>query len=194
MKRDDGISADVIVLTLGLGALAYGIYSRSKRVAGYETTPPPVLEVPKPPQLPDLPGVPSHLLKACAAIIDSPGGTLNGPVAPKGMEPDTLTRVVDELVRRLRLADPSLEAMATVVDGGWCVGDADGADQFLVNWVLYERVSNTSLQLVSGVIVLEDGTYRVTAMDPATTPKPSPWTAATDPAFAEYVLPISPDI
>lgn len=193
------LDADVIVLALGLGALAYGIYSRSK-VAGYETTPPPAArEFVAPPKLLEIPGVPSAILKACAAIVDSPGGTLSGPVAPKGMEPDALRRVVNELVRRLHLADPSLDTMATVIDGGSCMADADGAEQYLVNWVLYERMTNTSLQLVSGVIALEDGTYRVTAMDPATQPDPAPLVSADEAllkqtGFKEYALPISPDI
>ena len=194
------IDADAIVLTLGLGALAYGIYSRSTRLAGYETTPPPSvpLEPPPVPTLPEVPGVPLSILKACAAIVDSPGGTLSGPVAPKGMDPDRLRTVVNELVRRLHAADPALEWMATVIDGGSCVGDAEGAEQVVVTWVLYERITNISHQLVSGVISLEDGTYRVTGMDPATPPDSTTTVVSAETlrgsGFKEYALPISPDI
>lgn len=191
------LDADVLVIALGMGALAYGIYSRSK-LAGYEATPPPVLAAapaPVAPPMPTIPGIPQGLLAACSTIVDAPGGTLAGPLAPRGMEPDRVRDVIDELIRRMRLAVPALDLMCTAIGGGSCMADADGAAHFVVTWMMYERTANVSMQLVSGVIALEDGTYRVTAMDLATQPDPVPMASGHDPAPpAPYTLPISPEI
>ena len=159
------IDADLCLITLVLGTLAYGIYSKSSsRNAGYDATPPPQKSV-TPPALPSLlPGVPESLLRALQNVVDSPGATLAGPVAPKGMEPDRLHDLVNTVVKRIQQDD----VVCTALDGGSCVADAEGSEQYDLTCMLYDKNTNVSVQIHLGILALDDGSVLVTKLEPGT--------------------------
>ncbi len=155
------IDTDLTLLTLALGALAYGIYLKSSRSAGYNATPPPKVEKPK--RIMYLPGVPESLLQACDAAVDSPGATLAGPVAPKGIEPDRLKELVNLVVKRIHKDD----IICTAIDGATCVADAEGSEQYDITCMVYEKNTNVALQMHVGILALDDGRILVTKLAPA---------------------------
>jgi len=191
------MDSDLLILALALGVILYGIFKRSK-VAGYEVTPPPQkLDTTADPIY--LPGVSKDLMEACADAVDVQGGTLAGPVSDKGMEPELIDHIIDAIViPRIRAASPSLELMRTATIGGHCVVDSDGAEQYDLQWMLYDKASNTAVQMVTGVLALESGRYVITKCAPYSKPPPSTKSCGlgvlmnTD--YASYELPITPDI
>lgn len=199
--------ADVLILALVVATLAYGIFSRKgSNVAGYgevESSAPKLEKKGATREPATLPGVPQVLLNACNDIIDTFGGTLAGPIAPKRLENDRIRFLISEIVKRMRASNPALDIMCTSVDGGTCDGDASGSEQYELVWIVYERKTNTALQVVSGIIVTDEGRILVTKMAPATALKDNTATHVTSGEilaanamrfFTPYSLPISPDI
>ena len=190
--------SDLLILALALGVILYGIFKRSN-VAGYEVTPPPQkLDTSADPVY--LPGVSKDLMEACADAVDVQGGTLAGPVSEKGMEPERIDHILDAVVLpKIRAGNPSLELMRTTTIGGTCVVDSDGAEQYELVWMMYERTTNTAVQMVTGVLALESGRYVITRCAPYSKPpsnKPCGPGIGVLPGteYASYELPISPDI
>lgn len=156
------VDTDIALLTLALGTLAYGIYTKSSKSAGYNETPPPKQQ-PKPKRTAYLPGIPVSVYDACEKAVDSPGAVLAGPVAPKGIEPDRLKELVNIVVKRIQLED----VMCTAIDGASCVADAEGSEYYDVTCMVYVKSSNMAVQLNVGVLALDDGRILVTKMTPA---------------------------
>jgi hypothetical protein len=181
------LDADLLVITLALGALVYGIYMKSvQSSAGYNETPPPQNSLKTLPLL--LPGVPEAFLRACQDVVDSPGATLAGPVAPKGVEPDKLKDLVSTVISRMKL-----DIVCTAIDGGYCVADADGSEQHEMTCILYEKDSNVSLQVQMGMLVLDDGRLLVTKLAPKSRVEEDPLAVQENPWKLEptpYSLPI----
>ena len=169
MVNADIFDADVVILALVIGTLVYGMYSKSK-VAGYEVSQPPVAKIQKPTGQPldALPGVPTALLKACANVVDTFGGVLTGPLAQRRLEPDRIRALIDEVLRRIRASNPALDIMCTSVDGGTCDADSSGSEQYEIVWIMYERTTNSALQIASGILAMDDGRTLITKMTPVT--------------------------
>lgn len=188
--------ADILLLAAVVGVLLYGVFGRPK-VAGYDQTPPPKQTSPTPSPLP---GIPLTLAERIAAIVTKPGGTLPGPVSPKRLDPDRISFLIKEILKRLSENAPDLEYTCTMIDSGTCDADAFGSEQYQIIWILYERTTNTAIQLVSGIITFEDGTMTVTKMSPLTSTRDQYDTADGEiralerSRHAPYELPISPDI
>ena len=181
---------DLALITLALGFIGYGIYTRSSRAAEDNTTTPPPQQFPTTPtQLPHLPGVPQDLLLACSKAVDAPGATLAGPVAPKGMEPDRVKDVVSAMIKRIQHED----IICTAIDGGTCVADAEGSEQYELTCVLYEKATNVSLQMHVGILALDDGRFLITKLTPESKVQGEDPLANEDPwkiNLAPYSLPI----
>ena len=179
------MDTDLALLTVALGALMYGIYLKSvSNNAGYDVTPPPQLERPTPVALP---GVPGSLLIACEKVVDAPGSMLAGPVAPKGMEPDRLKELIAIVVKRI-----AMDVICTGIDGGSCVADSEGSEQYDLTCMLYEKNTNVAVQMNVGILALDDGRVMVSKLSPATRVETNtlangdPWTLD----LAPYSLPI----
>jgi hypothetical protein len=154
---------NLVVVILALGAVLYGIYSKSSRSAGYDVTPPPLRE--KETTLVSttlLPGVPESFLRACARAVDSPGATLVGPVAPKGIDPDRVKDLASTIVKRIKN-----DVVCTAIDGWSCVADAEGSEQHDIRCVVYDKDSNAAIQLDTSLIMLDDGRLMITKLVPA---------------------------
>lgn len=181
------LDTDLALLTLALGTLAYGIYTKTtKNTAGYNQTPPP--QQPKHTKIAQLPGVPESFFVACQKAVDAPGATLSGPTAPKGMEPDRVHELVRAVVKRIDARD----VMCTAIDGGTCVADAEGSEQYDIVCVMYDKHTNVTVQMHVGILALDDGRLMVTKLAPASQvesdalAREDPWTLDHSP----YSFPI----
>jgi len=104
---------DEYVLLAAVAVAVYGFYKAStKRVAGYNATPPPTLPDAAPRLVPRMPGVSPTLLEILTEIVDTPGGVLAGPLSPAGYEPDDLKQLVDDIIERRRRPGPPANSPA----------------------------------------------------------------------------------
>ena len=203
MGDSDIFDADILVLVLVVATLFFGIASKTN-VAGYDVSPPPsttpVVRT-QTQHLGALPGVHPTLLKACDAVVDTLGGKLSGPLAPKRLEPERIQALIAEIIRRMHASNKALDIMCTSTDSGTCMADATGSEQYELVWVLYERTTNTAIQVVAGVLAVDDGSILITKLAPVTPSKEELredqgeiQAANAFRSFAPYSLPISPDI
>lgn len=190
MKTSDGV-----VLALAVGTLAYAAWTlRSKKVAGFDTTPPPAYAHTDPST--KLPGVPAQLLRAFARASDSL--SLPGPTSPAGSEPEDIERVCDFVLKKVRAIDSTLELSRIGTDSASVLKDASGSKEFRIVFVAYERQTNVGIKLVT--IVTEQHTTGIMGIVEVrpynNVPQPSDKAPrGTDPTknecgYASYQLPI----
>lgn len=199
----ESLDGDLIILAFALGVILYGVFSKTK-VAGYEVTPPPQkVDTSADPIY--LPGVSRELMEACAEAVDVDGGALAGPTSHKGIEPDRIKRLLDEIViprikAYTKATGSQFEVTCTTVSGATCRVDSEGSEQYEIIWMMYEKFTATMVQMVSGVLVLDDGRILVTACRPYSEPPVQKTCTGIAPApsgaveYASYELPISPEI
>jgi len=169
---------DEYVLLAAVAVAVYGFYKAStKRVAGYNATPPPTLPDAAPRLVPRMPGVSPTLLEILTEIVDTPGGVLAGPLSPAGYEPDDLKQLVDDIIERVETRS-ARELSCVHIDGGTCYATSDGDKQYDFTCHLHDRQTATTLKVRVTMLKMNRGDLLLTTLKPHDTPP-----SAKDPVY-----------